>query len=219
DGKISSGDTDKLDVDRDWKRIKGVREGLWQYYALEKKTDLCFFISGRVLAKIGTNSKTKPQYKLPVTAVIIDNKPHLNQKGLTYLSSWLKKVIIVTTNKKHPAQESFDNIEVVEYRSKINFVDLFKKLKTKYKINRITIQSGGSLNTKLLRDGLIDHLSIVIAPILIGGQKTPTLLDGETPHSIKELKKLKALKLTGVKRIKSSYLHLQYDVIQKTTLD
>lgn len=36
DGKISSGDTDALDVDADWKRIQGVKEGLYQYYDLEK---------------------------------------------------------------------------------------------------------------------------------------------------------------------------------------
>ena len=35
DGKISSGSTDELDVDKDWKKMVGVREGLGQYYAIE----------------------------------------------------------------------------------------------------------------------------------------------------------------------------------------
>lgn len=38
DGKISSGDTDELDVDRDWNRIEGVKEGLHQYYELEDRS-------------------------------------------------------------------------------------------------------------------------------------------------------------------------------------
>ena len=33
DGKISTGDTDSLDVDRDFPKIVGVKEGLLQYYA------------------------------------------------------------------------------------------------------------------------------------------------------------------------------------------
>ena len=40
DGKISSGASDDFDVDSDWKRINGVREGLFQYYDLEQETDL-----------------------------------------------------------------------------------------------------------------------------------------------------------------------------------
>ena len=36
DGKISTGAVDELDVDRDFPRINGVKEGLYQYYEIEK---------------------------------------------------------------------------------------------------------------------------------------------------------------------------------------
>ncbi len=36
DGKISTGDTDEMDVDKDYPKIKGIKEGLYQYYDLEK---------------------------------------------------------------------------------------------------------------------------------------------------------------------------------------
>ena len=39
DGKISSGSSDNLDVDKDFCRINGVKEGLHQYYELEQETD------------------------------------------------------------------------------------------------------------------------------------------------------------------------------------
>ena len=77
----------------------------------------------------------------------------------------------------------------------------------------MTIQTGGTLNAILLRAGLIDHLSIVIAPALIGGKDTATLIDGESLHSPKELSKIKALKLIKCDTLENSYLHLQYDVI------
>ena len=35
DGKISTGAVDELDVDRDFPRINGVKEGLYQYYEIE----------------------------------------------------------------------------------------------------------------------------------------------------------------------------------------
>ena len=40
DGKISTGSTDRLDIDQDFPQINGVNEGLSQYYDLEQETDL-----------------------------------------------------------------------------------------------------------------------------------------------------------------------------------
>lgn len=40
DGKISTGAVDELDIDREFPRINGVKEGVYQYYEIEKTTDL-----------------------------------------------------------------------------------------------------------------------------------------------------------------------------------
>lgn len=90
DGKISTGSTDKLDVDKDFHRIKGVKEGLKQYYDIEQTSDLYSLNSGRVLAKVGANNPQKNLAKSPVSFLIIDNKPHLNDTGV---ANFLKKVI------------------------------------------------------------------------------------------------------------------------------
>lgn len=218
DGKISSGDNDALDVDTDWKRIDGVKEGLYQYYDLEKQTDTCFFQSGRVFAKIGFNERDLAVGKIPVTGVIVDSKPHLTEKGIRYLSSWLERVFIVTSDVDHPARGIAENVHVLTYEEGIDFVDVFQTLKTRFDIERVTIQSGGMLNAGLLRAGLIDEVSIVVAPLLVGGLTTSTLIDGEALHSVDELKKLKALEFSSCNLLKHSYLHLRYKVIQETNL-
>lgn len=220
DGKISSGDTDQLDVDRDWKRIRGVKEGLSQYYDLEQTTDLVSFNTGRVMAKVGINQRKLAQKKIPVSFVLVDNKPHLKKSGLRFLASWLQHVYLVTTNTHHPAfsvQKEVENITVI-YVKKIDLQRVFTQLKTRYGIKTMTIQSGGRMNTLLLRAGLINTISLVIAPIVIGGGTTPSLFDGEAIHMPKELQKLKALKLLSVKKLKHSYVHVTYRVIQKTVI-
>ena len=40
DGKISTGAVDELAVDREFPRINGMKEGVYQYYEIEKTTDL-----------------------------------------------------------------------------------------------------------------------------------------------------------------------------------
>jgi len=99
---------------------------------------------------------------------------------------------------------------IIYYEKKIDFKDLFKILKTKYKVNQITIQSGGTMNSTLLRENLIDRLSLVLAPALIGGKNTSTLVDGESLISENDLKNIKSLKLKSAEKLRNSYLHLIY---------
>ncbi len=217
DGKISSGDTDALDVDTDWKTISGVKEGLPQYYALEKQTDACFLQSGRTFAKIGLNGRAPTDKKIPVTGVIIDNKPHLDAKGLSYLSSWLERVIIVTTSQSYSIPDGLKNVHTIRYRNEIDFTDLFSKLGSEFGVERLTVQSGGTLNGTLLRADLIDHVSIVVAPLLVGGATTPTLIDGEAVHSLDGLKELRPLTLASCETLAHSFLHVRYDVAHRPT--
>ena len=222
DGKISTGDIDELDIDKDFKKIEGVKEGLQQYYDIEKNTDIFSLNSGRVMAKIGVNTNTDEPKKSVCSFIIIDNLPHLDLNGVKYLSKWAKDLFIVTTNNNHPAfliKEK--NIKNIFYEKEIDFTNLFYKLKTDYQIDRITIQSGGTLNAQFLRLGLIDEVSIVVAPCLIGGSKTQSLIGGESFHSQEDLFKIKALKLKECKVLENSYLHVLYEVVNdtKTSLD
>ncbi len=219
DGKISTGDVDDLDVDKDFPKIEGIKEGLSQYYKLEEETDLYSLNSGRVFAKVGFNEKKDKIEKIPVSFVVIDNKPHLTEIGVENLSLRTKKLFIVTNNKNHPVfSKSIENVEVIFYENKVDFIDLFSKLKNQYNVDRLTIQSGGELNSMFLRNKLIDKLSIVVAPALIGGKNTSTLIDGESLHTFEDLKNIKALKLDKVDILENSYIHLKYDVINETEI-
>ncbi len=221
DGKISTGNTDELDVDKDFPKIKGIKEGLQQYYDIEQTTDLYSLNSGKVQAKVGANKPQKNIVKLPVSFLIIDNKPHLDDIGVDNFIKKSKKLFIITTNNSHPAfdRKNEENLEIIYYKNEIDFVDLFRKLKEDFKIDNLTIQTGATLNSIFLRHKLIDKLSIVVAPALIGGKETPSLIDGKSLSSVDELKDIKALKLVEVKKLNDSYIHLKYDVINDTIID
>jgi len=222
DGKISTGDTEELDVDKDFARIVGLREGLSQYYDLEQKTDRVSFNTARVQAKIGVNSRDLSDVKpVDVSFVIVDNKPHLDINGSEYFAKRSATFYLVTTNKNHPAyalKARYDNVEILYYDGEIDFVDVFRRFKEDYGIERVTLQTGGTLNATLLRLKLIDRVSIVIAPCLIGGQNTPSLIAGEALHTDADLTHVKALKLTQCLPLNDNYLLLEYDVINDTQL-
>ena len=217
DGKISSGSSDNFDVDKDFCRIDGVKEGLHQYYELEQDTDIYSLNTGRVMAKIGVNDRKEyPEKMDAITFVIIDNKPHLNEKGIDYLCHWVGRLLLVTTNKEHIAfdlQEKYDNLEIMYYET-LDLVKLLEDLYSKYNVERLTIQSGGTLNSEFVRSKLIDFVNIVIAPIIVGGKDVATLVDGESVTDESELNKLMPLRLLECNKLEDSYIQLKYEVLK-----
>ena len=211
DGKISTGATDDLDVDKHFPKIKGVNEGLHQYYEIEQTTDLWSFNSGRVQEKMGVNKKKIPR-KTPVSFVVIDNK-HLNENGIRYFCALSKEFVLITTNTRHPAFNVEDENLHIIYQNELSLKDALIKLKSEYGCERITIQTGGTLNNLFLREKLFDYVDIIIAPVLIGGKDTSTLIDGKSLTEECELSKLGVVKLQECVVLENSYLRLRYEVI------
>jgi len=60
-------------------------------------------------------------------------------------------------------------------------VDLEKALEKLYQlgVRRLMVEGGGTLNFELIRLGLVDELSVYIAPKIFGGGAAPTLADGD----------------------------------------
>ena len=213
DGKISTGSTDNMDVDKDFPTIAGVKEGLHQYYEIEQTTDLWSMNSGRVQAKIGANEKPMPG-KIPVSFVLIDNT-HLTNHGVRYFCALSNQFVLITTNKNHPAYGvDAENLHII-YQEKFSLSEGLKHLKTDFGCERLTVQTGGTLNALLVREGLIDFVDLVVAPVLVGGKDTSTLVDGKSFTTEEELSGLGVLKLIECQPLENSYLRLRYEVVKE----
>lgn len=211
DGKISTGATDNLDVDKDFPKVAGVRESLHQYYEIEQTTDLWSLNSGRVQDKMGVNTKEIPN-KTSIFFVVIDNS-HLNEHGIRYFCALSKEFVLITSNTDHPAfRVDEDNLHII-CQNELFLRDALVKLKLEFGCQRLTIQSGGTLNGSFLREKLLDYIDIVVAPILIGGKDTSTLIDGKSLLSEHELSQLGVLKLQKCMVLEDSYLRLCYKVL------
>ena len=212
DGKISTGDSDKWDVDKDIPKLEGdPASGLHQYYEEEMETALWSLNSGRVLAKVGANNHKDTPNKIPVTFVIIDNH-HINANGIRYFSQKGKAVVIVTSNRSHPVyklQKQYPNVKPLSYDGDLNPEHMLKQLYA-MGCKELTIQTGGTLNELFLRHHVIDKLNIIMFPCLVGGKNTSTLIDGNSIHSLNDIG---ILNLTSCKPLKNSYIQLKYDVV------
>ena len=210
DGKISTGAADDMDMDRDLPGIPGVKEGLHQYYEIEQTTDLWSFNTGRVQAKMGVNEKPLPE-KTPVSFVILDDH-HLTENGVKYFCARSKEFVLITSDRDHPAfGAEKENLRII-YQERLSLPEALGELKERCGCERLTVQSGGTVNALFLRDKLFDYIDIVVAPVLIGGKDTSTLIDGPSIMKREELGRLGALKLIEAKVLADSYLRLRYRV-------
>ena len=211
DGKISTGSSDKRDVDQDFPLISGIKEGLSQYYDLERSTDLWSFNTGRVQAKIGANTRAFPA-KTPVSFVLLDNG-HLTEHGVRYFCAKAKTFVLITQNPEHPAFSVKEEHLHILRQDTLNLPGALAHLESDFGCERLTIQSGGTVNGIFLKEKLIDHVDLIIAPVLIGGKNTSSLIDGPSIVSKEELNRLGILRLQSCEVLTHSYLRLRYDVI------
>ena len=211
DGKISTGATDEMDVDRDFPLIPGLKEGLHQYYEIEQTTDLWSFNTGRVQAKMGVNTKEMPA-RTPVSFVLLDNH-HLTEHGVRYFCARSDQFVLITSNREHPAFGVNESNLRILFQEKLSLTDALAILKERFGCERLTIQSGGTLNSLFLREKLFDYVDVVVAPVLIGGKDTATLIDGRSLTAKEELSQLGVLRLIEAATLEDSYLRLRYQVI------
>ena len=84
---------------------------------------------------------------------------------------------------------------------------MLTKLRAAFGIKRVRIDGGGTVNGSFLKAGLIDELSLLLAPIADGTLGTPTVFDalpGTAPWTAAKLS------LTLVKRLPGGLLWLRY---------
>ena len=198
------------------KGFPDLESGIRQFYDIEKEVSGKYTMTtGKAIKNWGINDSDKEAIYDGKTYIIIDNKPYLNENAIRYMSQLSNRVIFITTNKEHPAfklRKKYKNIEMMKYDDVISFKDVFEILRDEKGIESVTIQAGGTINSILIKLGLIDYIYIVQVPIIVGGATTPSIVDGLAIQTEKDIMTLKTLELVDCKKLKNSYLFLTYKV-------
>ncbi|KYC44655.1 MAG: 2,5-diamino-6-ribosylamino-4(3H)-pyrimidinone 5'-phosphate reductase [Candidatus Methanofastidiosum methylothiophilum] len=87
----------------------------------------------------------------------------------------------------------------------IDFSKVMDMLYSKYKIKKMLTDTGGTLNSILLEKKLIDEISLIIAPTIVG--KNSQYLFGSLSQN-----NLFNVKLRGVEVLDKNYVLIKYDI-------
>lgn len=102
----------------------------------------------------------------------------LNSKFIT--EGPARVVIFTTSQTSIPQLEKLRSSGIEVFVDDAPRVDLSKMMLTLKKIgvDHLMVEGGGTINFELMRLGLVDELTVYMAPMIFGGANSPTLADG-----------------------------------------
>jgi 2,5-diamino-6-(ribosylamino)-4(3H)-pyrimidinone 5'-phosphate reductase len=133
--------------------------------------------------------------------IVIDSKARIPmESNIVKTAKDIETIIAVTKsvpkNKLDELREK--NLKIIisgEHGKKVNLIDVFKQLESKFEIKKILVEGGGEINWSIVKNNLFDELIITISPLVIGGRKSITLIEGKGFDKIKECTKLELSKI------------------------
>ncbi len=108
------------------------------------------------------------------------------------------------------------NLKVIiagEQEKKVNLKETFKQLEAEFGLKKILVEGGGNINWSIIKNNLFDELIVTISPMIIGGQKAITLIEGKGFDKIKYCKRLQ---LTKVHKKNNGEIIIYYNNPAKT---
>lgn len=141
--------------------------------------------------------------------VIVDSRGRVSRLGWLRGQPFWRDVLICcseATPAEHLAWLRRQQVEhIVAGTDRVDLAAALTLLARRYRVRAVRVDAGGTLNGQLLRAGLVDGISAIIAPYLAGTADTPpgTLLAGPVSASA-------PLALTGVERLRDGHLWLRY---------
>ncbi len=218
DGRITSHDSDELDT-TPWKSNPKIRAALHPLVEFTNP-NIPSVTSGEAMAKIGVNYRQGSAKKEAFQLIVIDDQHKLTPQGISYLSNVVTRLFFICTSD-HPAINKpttkdnqlitfsqSSNLEYLIFTHHIDLQRISSVLKAKYQFQKITVHSNVRYNARWLSLGLVDELSVIISPVLVGQHGTPNLIDTD-------LSEIVLVKLTDIKQFGIGFVNLRYTVINQ----
>lgn len=148
--------------------------------------------------------------------VIVDSRGRLRNWHLLRREPYWRDVVALCSHSTPGTFLDYLDKRHIDYivagDDRVDLRAALKELKTRYGVKLVRVDSGGILNGVLLRSGLVDEVSILVNPSLVGGT---------TPRSIFQAPDLTSpeqvilLRLTHVEQMEGDVVWLRYEVLKE----
>jgi 2,5-diamino-6-(ribosylamino)-4(3H)-pyrimidinone 5'-phosphate reductase len=180
DGKIALPTRKQLKISCD--------EDIERMYELRNKSDAILVGISTILSddpKLTVKEQYMNKKNQPIR-IILDTNCETPADALAVNNQ--AKTFIITSKKC--SKKFNDNVEIIHCKTNNSgLIDLKSLLELLYNrdIKTLMVEGGGTVIWNFLNERLVDDLYIYMAPMIIGGNKTPTMAEGEGINSLDEL--------------------------------
>lgn len=135
--------------------------------------------------------------------VVVDSTLRLPASARLLAGPPEARTIVATTEKapleRRKAVEELGRQVLVlpERQGRVDLRSLMGRL-AEMEVVSLLLEGGGELNASMVEEGLVDKVLVILAPMLVGGREAPSSLDGLGVGSLKEVYRLKEVRLEKV---------------------
>lgn len=189
-----------------------------------EKLDISATLSGRITAELemadkeNFTPKNKEIFGKESFSQKADKKGYniiMDTRGTLLWDNYSEKekpLLIVTSEKVTKEYIDYLNSKNISWiacgKEKINIKKVVEILKENFKIKRLAVVGGGTINGGFLNEGLIDEIDILIGPGIDGRKGMTAVFDGMPMD-----KEPVQLKLKNVKAFDNGAVLIQYEVL------
>jgi 2,5-diamino-6-(ribosylamino)-4(3H)-pyrimidinone 5'-phosphate reductase len=146
--------------------------------------------------------------------VIVDSRGRIGRLGWLRDQPYWRDVLVLcsaATPAEHLDRLRRHRVEhLVAGDARVDLAAALAALSDRYGVRDLRVDAGGALNARLLQAGLVDELSLLVAPYLAqneNGEPPVRLLDADVKLAGQRLA------LTEVQRLRDDYVWLRYDML------
>ncbi len=143
---------------------------------------------------------------------IVDSKGRVrNWSAIKKQPFWKIPVSLCSrsTPKEHLEYLEREGIEtIIAGQDRVDLKKALKELQMRYGLRTVRIDSGGTLSSIMLKEGLVDEISVILSPCVVGKTDTAHFIN----PAVSELPEPILLKLNLVEQLEVGFVWLMYDV-------
>ena len=147
---------------------------------------------------------------------IVDSKGRIKNWDIIKKQPWWRGYISLCSQETPQSHLHYLSELGISYiiagKQQVDLRMALKILNSQYGTQKVRVDSGGILNGVFLREGLVDEVSVIISPSLVGGISPKTMFvapDLETEEGVIPLE------LCCVEKIRDRYVWLRYKIQKK----
>ncbi len=198
--------------------------GLYYELASRWKADAMLSGSNTILMGMLGNLEEPETFTSPVEydplavprLVVVDSRGQI--RNWNYLRSqpyWREATVLCSRSTPREYLEYLENRDIPYIVAGEDQVDLpaaLEELNTRFGVQSVRVDSGGILNGVLLRAGLVDEVSVLIDPCVVGGLSTHTWF---TAPDLTSADQVTRLSLVHCEQVRENVVWLKYEVIRE----